>query len=85
MNGRRYCHLLDPRTGWPVNGLASVSVLAPVCMVAGSLTSIAMLLGTSGTGFLRAQNVSAFVVQADGRSERIHPVESLPASITGTA
>ena len=85
VNGRRYCHLLDPRTGWPVDGLASVSVLAPVCMVAGSLTTIAMLMGTSGPDFLRAQNVSAFVVQADGRNERIHPVESLSTSITGTS
>jgi thiamine biosynthesis lipoprotein len=72
-DGRRYCHLLDPRTGWPVEGLASVSVLAPVCMVAGSLTTIAMLMGTAGTDFLRGQNVPAFVVQADGSSVRIDP------------
>lgn len=26
--GRRYPHILDPRTGWPVEGLASVTVIA---------------------------------------------------------
>jgi thiamine biosynthesis lipoprotein len=48
VNGRRYCHLLDPRTGWPVSGLASVSVVAPHCIVAGTLATIAMLQGESG-------------------------------------
>ncbi len=25
--GRRYCHLIDPRTGWPVQGVQAVTVL----------------------------------------------------------
>lgn len=43
VDGKRYHHILNPRTGWPVNGLASVSVVAPSCLVAGSMTTIAML------------------------------------------
>lgn len=27
--GKRYSHLVDPRTGWPVEGVAQVSVIAP--------------------------------------------------------
>jgi thiamine biosynthesis lipoprotein len=45
VDGKRYGHILDPRTGWPVEGLASVSVLAPHCLVAGSASTIAMLMG----------------------------------------
>lgn len=44
IDGRRYGHILDPRTGWPVEGLVSVSVVAPHCVVAGTATTIAMLL-----------------------------------------
>ncbi len=44
-DGTRYCHILNPRTGWPVSGVAGVSVQAPLCVVAGSLCTIAMLLG----------------------------------------
>jgi thiamine biosynthesis lipoprotein len=43
--GRRYGHVLDPTTGRPVVGLASVSALAPQCLVAGTATTVAMLRG----------------------------------------
>jgi thiamine biosynthesis lipoprotein len=50
--GRRYSHILNPQTGWPVQGLASVTALAPQCMVAGSVTTIAMLKGRDGVEWL---------------------------------
>ena len=44
--GRRYGHILDPRTGYPVNnGCLAVSVVAPTCTVAGILTTSAFILG----------------------------------------
>jgi thiamine biosynthesis lipoprotein len=43
IDGRRYGHILDPRTGWPVEGLVAVSVAAPQCLVAGSFATLAML------------------------------------------
>ena len=45
--GKRYSHVLDPRTGWPVEGLVSVSVLAPRALVAGTISLIALLKGAS--------------------------------------
>ena len=43
IDGLRYSHLINPETGWPVEGLLSASVAAPTSIVAGSLTSIALL------------------------------------------
>lgn len=44
--GRRYGHILDPRTGHPVNnGALSVSVIAPYCTLAGVLSTSAFVLG----------------------------------------
>jgi thiamine biosynthesis lipoprotein len=44
--GRRYGHILDPRTGYPVNnGTLSVSVIAPHCTFAGILSTAAVVLG----------------------------------------
>lgn len=46
INGRRYGHIIDPRTGWPVNnGCHAVSVLAPSCTIAGILSTTALILG----------------------------------------
>jgi FAD:protein FMN transferase len=43
IEGKRYGHILHPRTGWPISGLVAVSVLAAQCLVAGSSATIAML------------------------------------------
>ena len=45
INGVRYAHILNPKTGWPVNSLASTSVYAEQCVVAGTSSTIAMLKG----------------------------------------
>ena len=45
VDGVRYCHILNPRTGWPVQELQCVAVLAESCLIAGTLATTAMLLG----------------------------------------
>ena len=58
LEGRRYCHILDPRTGWPVSAWASVSVTAPACAAAGALSTIAMLKGHEALAFLDTQRAT---------------------------
>ena len=41
--GKRYGHLLNPRTGWPVEGPTSVSVLDSHCLTAGAVATVACL------------------------------------------
>jgi thiamine biosynthesis lipoprotein len=43
---KRYGHILNPKTGWPIDGLVAVSLLADQCLVAGSAATIAMLKPT---------------------------------------
>ena len=44
--GKRWGHILDPRTGRPVqNGCRAVHVLAPSCTLAGMLSTAALVLG----------------------------------------
>ena len=46
INGRRYGHIVDPRTGWPVaHGTLSATVVAPSCTEAGILSTAAFILG----------------------------------------
>lgn len=45
-DGRRYGHIIDPRTGYPVyNGMLSASVIAPNCTLAGIMSTSAFVLG----------------------------------------
>jgi thiamine biosynthesis lipoprotein len=43
--GRRYGHILDPRTGWPAEGMLSVSVIAPDAALADALSTAFFVLG----------------------------------------
>ena len=47
--GQRYCHIIDPRTGWPVQHFRSVSVVAPSCLLAGAVGTTIMLKQTEAT------------------------------------
>ena len=40
-NGQRYCHIIDPRTGWPAQGVEAVTVLTPPSAHAGTLSDVA--------------------------------------------
>jgi len=66
IDGRRYCHLLDARTGWPVDHWQSASVVAPVCTLAGTLATLAMLRA-DGDAFLRAHQCTFLLVDKKGR------------------
>ena len=70
LDGQRYCHILNPRTGWPVSYWQSVSVIAPVCTAAGALSTIAMLLEADAIDFLRAQAVRFLAVDSRGNIVR---------------
>jgi len=65
--GNRYCHILNPISGWPVGGLSSVSVVAERCMVAGSIATIAMLKGQEGIAWLESLGVPHVWVDDAGR------------------
>jgi len=57
VGGKRYCHILNPHTGWPSEGLACVSVIAEQCLLAGALSTIAMLKGEAGKEWLKKLGV----------------------------
>jgi len=53
VDGIRYCHILRPDTGYPsTGGLSSISVIANSCLMAGSVSTVAMLKGQDASDWL---------------------------------
>ncbi len=56
IKGRRYGHIINPHSGWPVDSFSSVSVSAVTCLLAGSLSTLAMLMGMEAGGQMLAES-----------------------------
>jgi thiamine biosynthesis lipoprotein len=74
--GKRYGHILDPKTGWPANQVASVTILAPTAAEADAL-STAFFVG--GVEFARIYcdnhpQISAILIPFPESGTTIRPV-----------
>jgi thiamine biosynthesis lipoprotein len=57
-NGKRLGHILNPKTGWPVEDAPrAVTVLGDTCMEAGTLSTLAYLKGPGARAFLEEEGV----------------------------
>jgi len=57
-NGKRYGHILNAKTGWPIdNAPRSMTVVAPQCIQAGILATLSLLQGIDAEAFLTEQDV----------------------------
>jgi len=70
LDGKPYSHILNAKTGWPVSGWQMVSVLAPLALMAGTVSTVAMLLEDKGLVFLKQNPFSFLAVDADGQLHR---------------
>ncbi|HEY5239664.1 MAG TPA: FAD:protein FMN transferase [Rhizomicrobium sp.] len=68
LNGVRYGHVLNPKTGWPVRHLAAVSVAGEFCVVAGSASTIAMLKEDRGPAWLEDLGLPHLWVNTSGEA-----------------
>ncbi len=73
--GRRYSHIIDPRTDEPVqNSVASVSVLADTAMAADALATALMVMGPeAGVAFAATRGIPALYLlrTPDGRLDEV--------------
>ncbi len=64
LDGVRYGHILNPRTGWPVRDAPrSVTVAASTCVEAGLTATIAMLQGHGAEEFLKREGMRAWCIR----------------------
>lgn len=83
VDGVRYHHVIDPRTGWPSRGLASATIVTPDATLADALSTAVMVLGRErGLALLqRLEGVEGVLVDEGGKvwvtpglAPHLHPV-----------
>ncbi|BCE02349.1 FAD:protein FMN transferase [Marinicellulosiphila megalodicopiae] len=64
LDGVRYSHTIDPKTGYPINHhLASVTVLSEDCATADAMATALMVMGgEDGLKFANEHNISAYFI-----------------------
>ncbi|WP_286174617.1 FAD:protein FMN transferase [Cytophaga sp. FL35] len=68
LDGKRYSHIIDPRSGWPASGLASVTIFAPQAELADALATAVFVMGKE-TGLNLIQQipkVKAIIIDDQG-------------------
>lgn len=68
-DGKRYGHIIDPRTGYPAGTCLSVTIVAPTLALADALTTGVFVLGPQrGMALVESlEGVEALIVDNDGR------------------
>ncbi|MFT5813674.1 MAG: thiamine biosynthesis lipoprotein [Psychroserpens sp.] len=60
----RYSHILNAKTGWPiVQAPRSITVLAPQCIQAGILATLALMQGAQAESFLTEQKIKFWAIR----------------------
>ncbi len=69
LDGKRYSHIIDPRTGWPVSGLTSVTVFAPKAELADALATSVFVMGLdTGIDFInQLPGIECVIVDDQGK------------------
>ena len=67
-NGRRYSHLLDPRTGLPVQEITSCTVTAPTCVQSDAHATACFILGLKKSMALFGNKLGIrFIIEKKGK------------------
>lgn len=69
INGKRYSHIIDPRTGYPSSGIVSVSVFAPSAELADALATSVFVMGKDvGLNFInQLKGIECIIVDEKGK------------------
>jgi len=76
IGGQRYCHIFDPRTGRPVDGMLSVTVCAPRGVDADAYATAIFVMGLEvGSAFVeRQEDLEAVIIAGHGPEDVVEYV-----------
>lgn len=68
-DGKRYSHIINPKTGYPANGTTSVTIICPDAELADALATATFIMGSKkGIDFInKIKNVECLLVSEDNK------------------
>jgi thiamine biosynthesis lipoprotein len=77
VNGKKYSHTIDPRTGLPVRGIKSVTIISPNAEIADAMATPVMIMGIhAGLDMInQMKDIEAIIIDDDDKiykSSNIH-------------
>lgn len=71
IDGKRYCHIINPKTGWPVEGVMSVTILAKTATKADALATALFPMGADkGLRLVESlENVDCIIVTGNTEND----------------
>jgi len=81
-NGKRYSHIIDPRTGYPASGITSATVFAPSAELADALATSIFVMGTE-VGIDRINQLPKVECIIIDDSGEIHTSKNIDINNTG--
>ena len=69
INGRKYGHIINPKTGWPVEGIQSVTLVSPDAELSDALSTSVFVLGVNkGLELVnRLKNVECLIIDDNNK------------------
>ncbi|RYG10096.1 MAG: FAD:protein FMN transferase [Chitinophagaceae bacterium] len=78
-NGKRYSHLINPKTGYPATGLSSVTIFGPSAEIANGLSTSIMVMGKKeGLKLLKKYPEMSYIIISD--KNRVYASRNLKLS-----
>ncbi len=72
VRGQRYPHIIDPRTGYPAQDFASVTIIADNAAYADALSTATAIMGPAGIDFLDSIGIQGIIYyEENGLLERV--------------
>jgi len=72
INNKRYSHIIDPKTGWPVNELKSVTIFCSNAELADALATAVFVIGTEkGINLInQLKDVECLLIDSDNKKHK---------------
>jgi thiamine biosynthesis lipoprotein len=80
INGKKYSHTIDPKTGFPVSGIKSVTIISPNAEIADALATPVMVMGVkAGLNMInQLLDVACIIVDEDHKLHTSNNIKIVP-------